>query len=34
MTLIKYLYLPKSIQKVHRGVLFLFKGYVLFGRAY
>ena len=33
-TLINYLYLPKSIKKVNRGVLFLYKGFVLFGRAY
>ena len=32
MTLINYFYLPKSIQKVNRGVLFLFEG-VLLNRA-
>ena len=29
MTLINYIYLPKSIQKVNRGVLFLYKGVAL-----
>ena len=34
MALINYLYLPKSIQKVYRGVIFLYEGFVLFERAY
>ena len=34
MTLINHLYLPKSCQKVNRGILFLYKGFVLFWRAY
>ena len=29
MTLVNYIYLPKSIQKVIRGVLSLYKGVVL-----
>ena len=34
MTLIKYFYLPKGIQKVKRGVLFLYKGVVLNGKSH
>ena len=34
MTLINYIYLPKSIQKINKGVSFLYKGVVLNGESH
>ena len=34
MTLINFVYLPKSIQKVNRGIFFLYKGVVLNGESH